>query len=364
MQNQLQLDAESDPNSEKDRKLVKRKEQLQHESRVWDEFIKLRELDETIHIDAASFASLWLTSKLGWAHEATSEGRPPFDQSNFRSQLIRVNNATDPERANCAWCPILRQYISFSILHAAHIFPVKHGELHMRSIFGVRNELFDARNGLLMSEAAKSLFDRGFFAIVPAIEEGADDIDIREWQRGKRPFKIQIFESEAKSMKEPLPVGSGFPLGTKWLDLDNEEVMCLNDSRPRSRYLYFHYLFCLDRALVNGHKNQRNVMMQKEFGRKVWASTGQYIEPSLLRGFAASYGHDFDHPLRNSRGRDDGSEPEYSLTEAFAAQHAAVTEQTKQDYNDVSENASLSSENSCNGDRVNSHCPYHYIRQD
>ena len=59
----------------------------------------------------------------------------------------------------------------------------------------------------------------------------------------------------------------GFPWGgTKWNDLDGQELLFKSDARPRAQYLYYHYCVAmLRRAWQQGkHGN----ILHDELGRK------------------------------------------------------------------------------------------------
>lgn len=62
--------------------------------------------------------------------------REKIDQSNFRSQLIKIHNATRPNpNSDMLWCPILKQYHDRYSMTTAHIFAYRHGQETMTAIF-------------------------------------------------------------------------------------------------------------------------------------------------------------------------------------------------------------------------------------
>lgn len=93
-------------------------------------------------------------------------------QSNFKADLIQTY-ASLHETTKYEWCPILQDYFPPSQMKAAHIFPWKHGQDMMDSIFGkIRpSELFSSRNGLLIHQSIEDVFDCGFIFVVPDLPE-------------------------------------------------------------------------------------------------------------------------------------------------------------------------------------------------
>lgn len=65
---------------------------------------------------------------------------------------------------------------------AAHIFSYCHGQSMMDAIFGRLNadepELFSPKNGLLMSTRAEALWDKGYFVIVPLVDDDASHEEV------------------------------------------------------------------------------------------------------------------------------------------------------------------------------------------
>lgn len=94
-------------------------------------------------------------------------------QTAFRRTLIQDHRAKEPgEKGSNLWCPIVGQYLESRYVIAAHIFPYRMGEDVMTSVFGegLANEMFSARNGLLLHEFVEHTFDKFLIAIVPAAE--------------------------------------------------------------------------------------------------------------------------------------------------------------------------------------------------
>jgi HNH endonuclease len=76
---------------------------------------------------------------------------------------------------------------------AAHIFPYMHGQAAMNAIFGKmqQDELFSARNGLIVSNEVETYFDSGKLVIVPDISSPSKP----KWLgRQPRRFKLRVID--------------------------------------------------------------------------------------------------------------------------------------------------------------------------
>lgn len=157
-----------------------------------------------------AFMQFFTTSPLGLGITKANVGkRNNTNQSNFRSNLIETYNAApaDP-KADVLWCPVSKQYHFSGSVIAAHIFAYHHGQETMTAIFGSESaaDLFSPFNGMLMHTKAETMFDKGYFVIVPFIQTDSLTSNcsmttdmIKSWQeKAPKEYRIRI-----ASPKEP-----------------------------------------------------------------------------------------------------------------------------------------------------------------
>lgn len=249
--------------------------------------------------DGIAFVKLYLTSMRGLnlSFGTAERDRESAVQSKFRQDLIDLACATDPLHPGFLWCHVLNEWIRHEEVEAAHIFSYKHGQEIMDAIFGrdaeSKAELFSPRNGLLMNHLAEAKFDQGALVIVPNLDDTATAPDIRAWHAcNERGYKIRITNRQGKGMNECI---RNFP-GPTWNDLDNQIIQFRSNYRPRSRYLYFHYLTSMLRKAWTTEK--RPDALRDELGKKYWATPGPYLRKRFLKAFAMEVGHEFEEVVQ------------------------------------------------------------------
>ena len=82
---------------------------------------------------------------------------------------------------------------------------------------------------------------------------------------------------------------------TKWYELEGRKLVFRTNFRPRSRYLYWHYvvsvlkLSYLKRKLDTEHDNQ--------VGCAYWGTGGKWLKSSHMKAFTAEVGYDYEKML-------------------------------------------------------------------
>lgn len=194
--------------------------------------------------------------------------RSETSQTVFRQILIQEHNSTDPKDHVSLWCPILHQYMNPTVCKAVHIFPYHMGENVMSQVFGEdsANEMFSARNGLMMCALIETPFDKHQIVIVP---KGLPK---------DRRWKVRIVDKSLLTQK----LGEG-----TWADLENRELFFKGNCRPAARYLYWHY--CL--AVIHAARDSSNQEWLDDMGEDCWVTPGEYIRANMLRALAEQIGH-------------------------------------------------------------------------
>ena len=247
-----------------------------------------------------AFVKLYLISLRGLnlTQGSAERERDSTEQSRFRHELIDVSCATHPiETRDALWCHIANRWVNTNYIKAAHVFSYKHGKDIMNAIFGkepgVESELFSPLNGLIMSDLAEAKFDQGFLVVVPDLEEGASAAKIQDGHAcSEKGYKIRVVNKEGKAMKTSIDVTDE----KTWNDLDNQVIQFRSSFRPRSRYLYFHYLTCMLRRAWTTEK--QGDALKDRLGNRYWATPGPYLRGMFLKGFVNEVGHVFEEVVQ------------------------------------------------------------------
>jgi hypothetical protein len=207
-------------------------------------------------------------------------------QTAFRRILIQDHNSKSPDPPKEdeepeLWCPVVKRYLPSRMMIAAHIFPYRMGEDVMTTVFGKEshNEMFSARNGLLLWTDIEHKFDRFQVAIVPARPE-----DPKSW-------KLQVLDKSLLK-QDILYLPRSIPNMT-WEDVNNKELIFKGNARPAARYLYYHYAL----SLLQLSKRRKQYDWLQEAKKRCWATPGKYIRANMLKAMAERIGHQLPEEL-------------------------------------------------------------------
>ncbi|MCJ1393769.1 hypothetical protein MMC18_006645 [Xylographa bjoerkii] len=296
--------------------------------------------------EGVAFVKLYLTSLRGLNLTADTAERDRENRvrSKFRQDLIDYYCAAHPlEASEEVWCHITGQWINERNVNAAHIFSYKHGTEIMDAIFGrdpgTESELFSPLNGLTMWDVAEEKFDRGLLVIVPNLEEDATTAEIQEWHvNEERGYKIRVVNREDPRMSKLI---HGIEQRT-WNQLDNKAIEFRSSHRPRSRYLYFHYLTSmLRKAWITG---SRSDALLDQLGKRYWATPGPYLRQRFLKAFVREIGHEFEEVVRGGEaeemeieGAGGAEEAEDLVVVGVAAQQILLSNEKKNEFDEDDE---------------------------
>ncbi|KAN0069130.1 hypothetical protein V8E54_012759 [Elaphomyces granulatus] len=73
-----------------------------------------------------------------------------------------------------------------------------------------------------------------------------------------------------------------------WHDLDDRRLQFQGDTRPKARYIYFHYLLNMLRF---AWRKKDTTILQPELGMPYWGTPGAYVRQGQLQGFINQLGH-------------------------------------------------------------------------
>ena len=268
-----------------------------------------------------SYAGTFALSPLGWSFQKLTLGaRSNSIHNNFRRNTLQACNAVHAQNSGQVWCPVSRQWIGLEASIAAHIFPYRHGQHLMDEIFDTRGEMFGEKNGLILSSGMNRLFDRGFIAFVPSLEDEHHGDAPRTWTQNAKAYVIKVFNKNAEPMKRVLINGEW--QGKTYAELDGCELLFRSGHRPRARYLFYHYSYCLYRKIIReGHCATRDRAISDAFGTLFWH--GQFLDTHYLRGYCKELDVPNDY-LRDHSWCDDIRVPEIGLTTLMDRQAAVA----------------------------------------
>jgi hypothetical protein len=245
-----------------------------------------------------SFMQLFTSSHLGLDISDSRTGhRDNSKQSNFRAAIIKEYGLKDTrgkKYEDLVWNIITARPEIGDEMVASHIFAYRHGQETMTAIFGkdCKDELFSARNGLLLPKRVEAQLEKGLFAIVPAVKDMSSKAEISLWaQTHPHDYKIKILDPgrpicEKLAFTDPKPI--------TWGELDGVKLSFPNSFRPRARYLYFNYCCQLLRLAWSAGANAKSLpTLKAELGLKAWGTAGKYFAANQMRAFADELGHDY-----------------------------------------------------------------------
>ena len=240
---------------------------------LWKEQEELREYEEKTGLKP----KLGPDSRAAWVHTLLALYKDPYMtrnrssqiQSNMKKQSIAKYEARKGAEAEGEiWCCITQGYYSQEDVRAAHIVPYTLGPELADYIFGSGSgtRVDTADNCLLMHEYVERAFDKGLFVLIPL---DASEDPILWW-------KIKVTDTSA--------------LNTKVFDrrlesFDDKEVVFLNENRPASRFLYYHFVVTLLRNKKHRKPGWEKFSVELPTG-KPFATMGPYMRESMLLALA------------------------------------------------------------------------------
>jgi hypothetical protein len=211
------------------------------------------------------------------AHKAVD--REP-EQKMFKQDLIGHYECQPGGWKTDMWCPIYRDWHPFKKVKAAHLVPFNLGYQTMGDLFGEEDRghelVWSMGNGMMMHRDFEEAYDEHKFCLLPIEKPGQPDgwklVLIDEEMRFKKVNAVQI-----------------------WDYYDGRELEFLNDQRPSRRFLYFHYFFCIYRAMQERTKGWQKAR-DRSRTRKLWATPGPYLRMSMLKKLAEVIGDEVELP--------------------------------------------------------------------
>jgi HNH endonuclease len=296
------------------------------------------------------FLRMFTTSAMGLGLGPGVGHRPTTEQSNFRSDLIKVYDAKNNTLADQLWCPVTGDWRDASTATASHIFSWKHGKDTMAALFGKasKDEMFSPRNGLILANQVEALFDRGFFVIVPDIADETQ-ASIEKWNKqSPKEYKLRLLNRQH-------PMAAVHVVQDKretWLDCDGRKLKFRNDFRPRARYLYFHYCCQMLRYAWSTDQNKpttdKPTPLRHELRKQFWGTPGRYLPRNMLMTLVDEMGHQYDDLMNGAMNWSRGPEEDDMLLGVLTKQ--ILTSNVEDDEDDDDYDSSDEDEEETDGD--------------
>ena len=244
---------------------------------LWKEQEELREYEEKTGLKP----KLGPDSKGAFVHTLLALYKDPDTvrkrssqiQSHMKEQsIIKYEARKGAEVEDEIWCCITQDYHPQEDVRATHIVPYALGPELADYIFGSGSgtRMDTADNCLLMHQYAERAFDKGQFVLIPL---DASEDPILRW-------RIKVTDTSALNTKV-----FNRRLGT----FDDKEVVFLNENRPASRFLYYHFVLTLLRNKKNRKPGWEKFSAELPTG-KPFATMGPYMRESMLLALAKMAG--------------------------------------------------------------------------
>jgi hypothetical protein len=217
-------------------------------------------------------------------------------RSNWRRDaLVYYNGNSDNHEgvsSGNAWCHITGTWHGAKFHKAAHIVPYSLDHGFDKVIFGERAPSLQREgNALLLSDRIEAWFSSYHIAVIPV---DSSESPIRRW-------RTELISPDVQNEQ-------AFP-GLHGRDLSGKELVFLNENRPVSRFLYFHFIMALIRIKDLKRCGWEDVWA-RFYNERPFGTPDKYMRQSMLNRLAAYHGnigqaeisrflegHGFDTPI-------------------------------------------------------------------
>lgn len=275
--------------------MLKEKHIASREAQIWTRRAEIFSNDDgpTSPSGLISWWQHFLTSRLGLNMHGAAGRRNNTVQSNLRTECVEIYNAAHPNpKVSGWWCPVSQTYHNPLAMIAAHVYPVKFGKETFEALFGtdVKDELMSPRNCFLLVGQLEDLFNEHRLALVPDVKDLSDEQEMSTWYASwPQEYKICLFDLPKIRKIEELVPGRNI----SYEELDGQKVKWMSNTRPRKRFLWYHYATCILKEL-SGTPNAE-VYADQQYGKHYWGSRGSWFKSTgYLIGAAKILGHEYE----------------------------------------------------------------------
>lgn len=243
-----------------------------------------RELPSTLN----AYQTLCVTHFANFSGPPKSERRNHHVQEAWKKGLRdyygswMLEEPGQEERQGKLWCPIMKEYHPFKSMCASHIISHSQGYANVAYMLGDKGDvakgsahIWNFGNGLVIYKALKKQFDDGDFVIVP-IPNGPHV-----------PARLRFVLLNTADGHHRVN-----DYGPRYSELDGRELEFKTTERPGYRYLYWHYITCLLRA-VKRIKGAPESIKAKIPNGPIWSTPGAYMRKSMSKHLGRAIG-DYD----------------------------------------------------------------------
>ncbi|KAI9769415.1 MAG: hypothetical protein M1840_004117 [Geoglossum simile] len=277
------------------------------------------------------------------ANFATHSAPPSWERRNknhhdkWKQGLRELYNAVLPSNSTFSlgkpvsgeliWCPITKKYAGPLYRCAAHIIPHFMGYENVAWMLGDGGDMaagfshiWNLKNGLIMSKELERKFHAGDFVIVPIPTENGAPQRLRFLLLNTAYGHHQYLETREH-----------------YSELDGMELEFKGNGRPGLRYLYWHYVTSILRA-VRWETAGWDDLKRRFPDGSIWATPGPYLRRSMVRQLGIAIGDYEPKEEEFKEGVCDGEGQKSSIDEkAIAAAVAERLEIASEDDSDCSD---------------------------
>ncbi|KAI1355973.1 hypothetical protein F5Y01DRAFT_268171 [Xylaria sp. FL0043] len=244
------------------------------------------------------WASMFTCSRLGLNVEKAGVGRRErSDQRAFKKNLLKDYNL-EPERQDktkrgLLWSVAHGNWVINELLTAAHIFPVSWGQKMMTEMCGeeCKEELFSARNGLLLPTMIERAMDDWAIVIVPDLPNDPTIDEVKPWIASMpREYKFRVLDPNHPELNKRLSASDEDTRFGK--DLDQSPLVFRNDFRPRARFLWLWFTCAILKRFWSAPIHHAPEKLTAQFGKGMWATGGPYLRKDFVLGIVEEIGHE------------------------------------------------------------------------
>ncbi|KAI2602309.1 hypothetical protein GGR54DRAFT_654390 [Hypoxylon sp. NC1633] len=233
-----------------------------------------------------------------------SDGLSAIEKEPIKWREDAMTYYTGSPKPKKAWCHISGTVFEHDDVKAAHIVPFFLDTADIGEIlFGSRAEsLLRAGNSLLLYDKFQKWFDTDHIVVIPV---DAKEVPIKRW-------KMEIISPDIRN--------TVIGLGIYAWEYHGKELAFLNEKRPVSRFLYFHFIMTLVRIKDLRRPGWEDVWA-RFYNERPFPTPTHYMRRSMLLAITTHYGTT-DMNVVNSWIRDNGFDAPLQLTDDEATEAA------------------------------------------
>ncbi|KAI8951869.1 hypothetical protein F4801DRAFT_577969 [Xylaria longipes] len=274
------------------------KDAIKAHDRLRDLYCQQQKCLENSSSSSRELMALFTTSRRGLDVNAGMGSRERKDQRAFHKALLHhynLEDKNDDSKQGWLWSITHGDWVPKETFKAAHIYPYSWGQQRMTELFGEEcsDELFSARNGLMLPWCIEQAMGDWAIVIVPAIDDDPTTKRAKEWtESSTREYKFRVLNPNhpALSIMMAIPLRGGTPICGK--DLDQVRLQFRGEQRPRARYLWLWFACAVLRCFWERDLRNAPSSLASQLGKGMWGTRGSYMRKDFILGLMEEIGHE------------------------------------------------------------------------